>query len=44
LIIDEGDRELAAPIEALGLKVELAPTLMKDAPDRRRLAEVALRA
>lgn len=44
LIIDEGDRHLAAPIEALGLKVELAPTLMKTDEDRRRLAEVALRA
>lgn len=43
LIVDETDQELVEPIEALGLQVHLAPTLMKNDADRRRLAEVSLR-
>jgi len=42
LIIDESDRELQNEIEALGLKVELTPTLMRDFAGRERLAQVTL--
>lgn len=43
LIIDDSDAHLVPLIEALGLQVELAPTLMKDSADRKRLAELCLR-
>jgi LPPG:FO 2-phospho-L-lactate transferase len=41
-VLDDADRELAPAIEALGLRVACAPTLMTDVGARRRLAEVAL--
>ena len=41
-LLDEADRELAPAIEALGLRVACAPTLMTDVEARRRLAEAAL--
>lgn len=37
-VIDEADRGLAAAIEALGMSVLVAPTLMHDDADRRLLA------
>lgn len=42
LIIDEADAVLKDSIEALGLEVVLAPTLMRDTDDRRRLARLTL--
>jgi LPPG:FO 2-phospho-L-lactate transferase len=43
MIIDRVDEELAPRIEALGMRVEIADTVMKDERDRRSLAETALR-
>ncbi len=42
LVIDEADRALAPRIEALGIAVLVAPTVMGGADDRRRLAEQTL--
>ncbi len=42
LVIDEADRALASRIEALGIAVLVAPTVMGGAVDRRRLAEQTL--
>lgn len=41
-MIDEADRELAASIEALGIKVSVSGTLMKSDDDRRTLGANAL--
>jgi LPPG:FO 2-phospho-L-lactate transferase len=41
-VLDEADGELRPAIEALGLRVACAPTLMTDLAARRRLAETAL--
>ncbi len=42
LVIDEADRALASRIEALGIAVLVAPTVMGGTDDRRRLAEQTL--
>jgi LPPG:FO 2-phospho-L-lactate transferase len=42
LVIDEADRELAGRIERLGVAVLVTGTIMRDAEDRRRLAEETL--
>jgi len=42
LVIDERDRDLQDAIEALGIRVHVAATVMKSAADQRRLAETAL--
>lgn len=44
LIIDEADASDAAALRALGVSVTIAPTVMRDAADRQRLAGVALSA
>jgi LPPG:FO 2-phospho-L-lactate transferase len=38
LVIDEIDRDLAAAVEALGVRVLITTTVMGDVDDRRRLA------
>jgi LPPG:FO 2-phospho-L-lactate transferase len=43
MIIDHLDESHAPAIEALGIAVEIADTIMKTDEDRRALAEVALR-
>ena len=43
MIIDRLDESFAPRIEALGMAVEIADTIMKSDDDRRALAEVALR-
>lgn len=42
LLIDSQDRQLQNPIESLGIRVVLCDTLMKDVPDRQRLAQALL--
>ncbi len=42
LILDSSDAALQSGIEALGIEVVLAPTLMKEVADRERLAQLAL--
>ena len=42
MLIDEADAALAPRIEALGMVVQVAPTLMKTADDRRAVARRAL--
>ena len=42
MVIDEQDAALAGRIEALGMAVEVAQTIMRDAADRRGLAERTL--
>lgn len=41
-VIDEGDATLAGDIEALGMRVAVTDTLMRDLEDKRRLARFAL--
>jgi LPPG:FO 2-phospho-L-lactate transferase len=43
MVIDRVDEALAPRIEALGMSVEIADTIMKSEGDRRALAETALR-
>jgi LPPG:FO 2-phospho-L-lactate transferase len=43
VVIDEVDRDLAGPIEALGMQVAVRQTIMGDAADRARLAGEILR-
>jgi hypothetical protein len=43
-MIDESDRAEAAAIEATGIAVDVAPTLMRSHDDRRALARAALAA
>ncbi len=43
MVIDRVDEALAPRIEALGMSVEIADTVMKSEDDRRALAETALR-
>ena len=42
MVIDTADAGLAADIEAMGIAVKVTPTLMRNATDRRRLAETCL--
>ena len=42
LVIDEADAADADAVSTLGVRPIVAPTLMRDAPARRRLAEAAL--
>jgi LPPG:FO 2-phospho-L-lactate transferase len=44
LIIDEADRELAAKVEAEGMRSIVAPTIMRGAPEAAALARVTLAA
>jgi LPPG:FO 2-phospho-L-lactate transferase len=44
LVLDEQDAAEAEAVEALGVLPIVAPTLMRDAPARRRLAEAVLEA
>jgi LPPG:FO 2-phospho-L-lactate transferase len=44
LVIDEADGDDADGVAALGVRPIVVPTLMRDAPARRRLAEAALEA
>jgi len=44
LMIDEADRAEAAAIEAVGVAVDVAPTMMRSHEDRRGLAKAALAA
>jgi len=41
-VIDESDASLAAAISELGIEVSVAPTVMKDRQDKRRLARLIL--
>jgi 2-phospho-L-lactate transferase/gluconeogenesis factor (CofD/UPF0052 family) len=42
LVIDDADAGLAPAIEALGIAVMVAPTLMRSAEDRRQLARACI--
>jgi LPPG:FO 2-phospho-L-lactate transferase len=44
LVLDEQDADESEAVEALGVRPIVAPTLMSDAPARRRLAEAVLEA
>jgi len=44
LVLDEQDEAEAEAVEALGVRPIVTPTLMRDAPARRRLAEAVLEA
>jgi LPPG:FO 2-phospho-L-lactate transferase len=41
-VLDEADRVLSAPIEGLGLRVTVAPTMMRDAATRAALARAVV--
>jgi len=42
ILIDIQDSSLQQSIEALGIRVVLCDTLMRDVPDRQRLAQIVL--
>jgi LPPG:FO 2-phospho-L-lactate transferase len=44
LVVDEADRDLAAAVEAAGMRCVVAPTVMRTSDDAAALARVALAA